>query len=46
MPEDGHKFLGSDIIILVKTSIFVGGSVVHPFREKIPIGEITNVSFV
>ena len=32
--------------MLAETSICVGGSVVHPFRDKIPIGEITNVSFV
>ena len=46
MPEDGHTFLGSDIIILAETSIFVGGSVVHPFHDNISIGEITNVSSV
>ena len=28
-----------------RTSIFVGGSVVYPFHDKIHIGEITNVSF-
>ena len=48
MPVDRHTFRGaiSAAIYFGRDVHIFGGSVVHPFHDKIPIGEITNASFV